>query len=208
MFEQAFDSRLLLLAGKLFSIADIAERFYLAGGTALAMHLGHRKSDDLDLFSEKEFSIEKLCKIIEKLNGQILIAEQETIHANVEGMKLSLLLYPYKLIKPLQKFDGIRIAGIEDIASMKVVAISQRADKKDFYDLYEIMKHFQPLELKDMFLKKYGRQRINCYHILKSFFYFQDAEDSPDPISLNGTTWDEVKAFFINNERKLTEGLM
>ncbi len=94
MFEQAVDSRLLLLAGKLFSIAGIAERFYLAGGTALALHLGHRKSDDLDLFSEKEFSIEKLCKIIENLNGEILIAEQETIHANVEGMKLSLLLYP------------------------------------------------------------------------------------------------------------------
>ncbi len=91
---------------------------------------------------------------------------------------------------------------------MKVIAITQRADKKDFYDLYEILKHFQPLELKDMFLKKYGGQRINCYHILKSFFYFQDAEDSPDPISLNGTTWDEVKTFFINNERKLTKGLM
>jgi len=208
VFEQAVDSRLLLLAGKLFSTVDIAERFYLAGGTALALHLGHRKSDDLDLFSEKEFSIEKLCKIIENLNGQILIAEQETIHANVEGMKLSLLYYPYKLINPLQKLGGIRIASIEDIASMKVVAISQRADKKDFYDLYEILKHFRPLELKGMFLKKYGRQRINCYHILKSFFYFQDAEDSPDPISLDGTTWDEVKAFFINNERKLTKGLM
>jgi len=174
----------------------------------LALHFGHRKSDDLDLFSEKDFSVEKLCKTIENLSGQILIAEQETIHANVEGVKLSLLLYPYKLIKPLQKFDGIKIAGIEDIASMKVVAISQRADKKDFYDLYEILKHSRPLELKDMFLKKYGRQRINCYHILKSFFYFQDAEDSPDPISLNGTTWDEVKTFFINNERKLTKGMM
>jgi predicted nucleotidyltransferase component of viral defense system len=165
-----------LLAGKLFSIADIAERFYLAGGTALALHLGHRKSDDLDLFSEKDFSIEKLYKTIKNLSGQILIAEQKTIHANVEGMKLSLLYYPYNLIKPLRKLDDIKIAGIEDIASMKVVAISQRADKKDFYDLYEILKHFQPLELKDMFLKKY--------------------------------TWDEVKAFFINNERKLTEGLM
>jgi predicted nucleotidyltransferase component of viral defense system len=208
MFEQAVDSRLLLLGKELFSIASIAEGFYLAGGTALALHLGHRKSDDLDLFSEKEFTIEKLCKTIEGLNGQILIAEQETIHADVKGIKLSLLYYPYKLIKPLHKFNSIKIACIEDIACMKVIAISPRTEKKDFYDIYEILKHFRPLELKDMFLKKYGRQRINCYHILKSFFYFEDAEDSPNPISLNGTTWNEVKAFFINNEKTLTSELL
>ena len=91
---------------------------------------------------------------------------------------------------------------------MKAVAISQRSDKKDFYDMYEILKTMKPLNLKNLFLEKFSKARINCYHILKSFFYFDDAYQQPDPISLNGTSWGQVKSYFVEHEKELMLALV
>lgn len=208
MFEQAIDARVLLLANKISNICEIADHFYLAGGTALAIQLGHRKSEDIDLFSQKPFNVEQFSHLLLTLNGVILAEDDGTIHALIEGVKVSLLYYPYKLLLPFNMFAGLNVASIEDVACMKIVALSQRAEKKDFFDAYEILKMYKPVELKRMFLEKYGIEKINCYHILKSFFYFNDAENSPEPVTHRGTTWDEVKAFFINNEKTLTKDLL
>lgn len=208
MFEQAIDARVLLLIHKISKIREIAGHFYLAGGTALAIHLGHRKSDDVDLFSQNPFHVEQFSRLLLTLNGVILAEGDGTIHALIDSVKVSLLYYPYKLLKPCTQFAELTMASIEDVACMKIVALSQRAEKKDFFDVYEILKVHKPVELKRMFLEKYGIEKINCYHILKSFFYFNDAETSPDPITHRGTTWDEVKAFFRNNEKTLTKDLL
>lgn len=208
MFEQAIDARVLLLIKDISKIREIADNFYLAGGTALALQFGHRKSDDVDLFSQKRFSVEHYSQLFLALNGKILVEEEGTIHALVEGVKVSLLYYPYKLLLPFKTIAGLNMASIEDISCMKIVALSQRAEKKDFFDAYEILRIYKPVELKRMFLEKYGVEKINCYHILKSFFYFDDAENSPEPVTLRGTTWNEVKAFFRNNEKMLTQDLL
>ncbi len=208
MFEQAIDAKVLLLIKDISKIQEIADNFYLAGGTALALQLGHRKSDDIDLFSQRHFPVEHYSQVLLALNGKILIEEEGTIHALVEGIKVSLLYYPYKLLLPFKTIAGLNMASIEDISCMKIVALSQRAEKKDFFDAYEILKIYKPIELKKMFVEKYGIEKINCYHILKSFFYFDDAENSPEPVTLRGTTWNEVKAFFRNNEKMLTKDLL
>ena len=208
MFQEAVDARILLLIDKISHVPELYNNFYLAGGTALTLQLGHRKSFDIDLFSKKDFNVEKYSQVILSLDGKILREEKGTIDAVIDDVKLSLLFYPYKLLEKYHMIGHIRVADIKDIACMKVVAISQRADKKDFYDIYEVLKNMSPSELKELFLKKYGEKKINCYHILKSFFYFEDAEDSPDPISLNQTKWDEVKEYFISNEKIFTESLL
>ena len=208
MFEKAVDARLLLLINNLSRIPELCENFYLAGGTGLTLQLGHRKSFDIDLFTEKEFNVERYSEIILNLKGRILREERGTIDAIVDGLKLTLLFYPYKMLSEFHNFAGIRLADIKDIACMKIVAISQRAEKKDFYDLYEILQNISPSELKNLFLEKYGEQKINCYHILKSFFYFTDVEDSPDVISLKDIKWDKVKDYFIANEKVLTDSLL
>ncbi len=208
MFEQAIDARVLLLIKDISKIQEIADNFYLAGGTGLTLQLGHRKSDDIDLFSQKRFSVEHYSQVLLALKGKILIEEEGTIYALVEGIKVSLLYYPYKLLLPFKRIAGLNMASIEDISCMKIVALSQRAEKKDFFDAYEILKIFKPIELKKMFVDKYGIEKINCYHILKSFFYFDDAENSPEPVTLHGTAWSEVKAFFRNNEKVLTKDLL
>ena len=208
MFEQAVDAQVLLLIEKLSTIEEVSKLFYLAGGTGLALHLGHRKSEDIDLFTPSEGVAGKGANIIGSLGGQILIDERNTVHGIVDGVKVSFILYPYEIMGDFSFIRAIRIASLQDIACMKTIAIAQRAEKKDFFDMFEICKFLTPGEIRKLIIKKYGEKRLNCYHILKSFLFFDDAESSPDPISLTGTTWKQVKEFFIANEKKLSDDLM
>lgn len=208
MFKNAVSARMLLLIEKLSELKEIKENFYLAGGTALALQFGHRQSDDLDLFSKEIFENEKYIHFILNLGGRIIQEDAGTIHVIIDEINVSFLHYPYPLIRPLIYELNINIASIEDIACMKVVAISQRAEKKDFFDIYEILRLYTPYQLRQMFLEKYKESRVNCYHILRSFFYFDEADKSPDPVVLNKTNWDEIKKFFIENESLFTKDLL
>ena len=100
------------------------------------------------------------------------------------------------------------MASLIDISCMKIIAISQRAEKKDFFDFYEIIRLFSPDELRSSILEKYGRKSLNCYHILKSLFYFEDAESSPNPISINGTNWKTVKIKIKALEKQLNNSFL
>jgi len=74
--------------------------------------------------------------------------------------------------------------------------------------MFEILKPLPLRDLKRLFLEKFSEARINCYHILKSFFYFDDADQQPDPLSLNGTTWEQVKSCFVEHEKELMRELV
>jgi predicted nucleotidyltransferase component of viral defense system len=189
-------------------ISSISKNFYLAGGTGLALQLGHRRSLDLDFFSEKNFDMEITVNILTGLSGKITYAEENTIYSQLYDIKVSFIYYPYPVLMNFILFNRIKIAGIGDISCMKAIAISQRAEKKDFFDMFEILKTLKPSAIRELMLKKYGEDRINCYHILKSFFYFSDAEDSVEPVSLNNTSWKDVKNYFISNEKILRNELM
>jgi len=208
MFFNAVDKQLLLLIDQLAARVEVADRFYLAGGTGLALQLGHRTSIDIDLFSQQAFNTERYASLLTELGGRVIQSEEGSVHGVAAGVKVSFLHYPYPVLKPFQDVHRLRVASVDDIAAMKVVAISQRGDKKDFFDLYEILKTVSPRDLKVLFLKKFGASRINCYHILKSFLYFDDAEQQPAPLSLNGTTWEQVKGYFWEHERELMQELV
>ena len=207
MFKHAIDPELWLLIERLSEFSEISKNFYLAGGTALALQLGHRKSEDLDFFSATGLNGDLLEDIIIGLGGRLLVAEDRTLHGQIQKFKVSFFFYPYKIIMPFVYVGNLRIASVAEIGCMKAVAISQRAEKKDFFDMMEILQRYGPAQLRTMFLEKYGEEKINCYHILKSFFYFADVEDAPDPVSLNNTTWEQVKSYFVSNEKVLLEGL-
>lgn len=174
----------------------ILSDFYLAGGTALALQLGHRKSIDLDWFSPRPFLVSRLKKELKNI-GKLRIDEEkeDTLSCVLSGVRLSFFEYPYKVLFPFIKYENgaIKLADLRDIACMKIDAISSRGSKKDFIDIYFILKNFTVKEALDFFEKKYRGVEYNRLHILKSLAYFKEAESQPMPTMLKKIKWLEIK---------------
>ena len=208
MSESVISERMLLQLKLLSKIDSFKNNFYLAGGTALAIHLRHRESVDLDFFSLNDFDINILENFLVDKNYRVIVNNINTIHLLVDNVKISLLKYKYPLLDNFNDFEGINLASINDIFCMKMISISQRSEKKDFYDLYELFKKFKFENLKELLTKKYHEFNVNFYHIARSLVYFAEAENSIEPKSINGTTWYEVKKFFIKNEKHINNILL
>lgn len=212
MFEKAIDRQMLRIITLLGDrLPEEMGGFYLAGGTALSLQLGHRKSVDFDFFSENDFNNElikqKLFPVPEN-EIKMFADEKNTLKVAVNGIFVSFFHYPYKLLKNTIKWNGIELASVEDIACMKIIAISQRAEKKDFFDLHEIIKSLSPEQIKTLLIEKYGKDRLNCYHLLRSIFFFDDAENTPEPVTLNKTSWNMVKKSLRKTEKSLSKSFL
>jgi len=172
----------------------------LAGGTALALHLGHRISVDLDFFTEMDFQVESIISEIRKTGNPFrIISEGEGyLVADVGGVKVSLFKYEYPFLEKPLMLGGVRVAAILDIASMKVIAISQRGTKRDFVDLFFILEEIPFHKVTEHMVRRFGKERINPVHIGKSLVYFSDAESHPEPLYARGKdlSWDAVKRSF------------
>ena len=181
--------------------------YYLAGGTALALHLGHRISIDLDFFTESD--VEEIT-IIDHLRtvGNLRLDQtgQGTIIGNLDHVRISLFKYPYNLLDPTIKWNGLNIASVLDIALMKIVAIFQRGSIKDFIDLFFVVEKFKPLDfLLSELPRKYVGVELNTNHILRSLCYFDDAEKEPMPNMIACCDWLEIKEFYVNEVKRLSE---
>ncbi|NCA93844.1 MAG: hypothetical protein EOM84_01565 [Sphingobacteriia bacterium] len=203
MHSQAIDPQTKRVLDKIVS-AGISAQFYLAGGTALAIQLGHRKSIDLDFFSRDDFSIEKLKKELSSL-GEFVVIDQDqgTLNASLDGVKVSFLRYDYIRLYPYIAFENINLADERDIAAMKIDAASSRGSKKDFIDLYFLLQKYSLAELIGFFEKKFADIKYNKMHIFKSLVYFSDAEDEPMPIMLTDVSWQKVKEKISQETLKL-----
>jgi hypothetical protein len=184
--------------------AHIVDRFYLAGGTALALQFGHRLSLDLDFFAEDQFDEEALLQRIQSLAGFALVAKAPyTLHATVQTTKVSFLGYAYRMLFPTNPFLDVAVADPRDIACMKVSAIASRGTKRDFVDLYLCAERFGLKEILRLFNQKYAQTHLSRIHILKSLTYFADAEKDPMPHMLVKLEWDRVKHFFLHETPRL-----
>jgi hypothetical protein len=184
-----------------------AHAFILAGGTGLALQIGHRISVDLDFFTQKIFSTEKLFQKFRRLgmNPKILEESEGSLTVTIDGTKVSVFRYPYPFIGKMKEADGVPIAGVIDIASMKIIAISQRGAKRDFFDLYFVLQDTPFRKVAENMIKRFGADRVNPVHIGKSLVYFSDADVDPEP-RLSGKekpSWDKVKKFFVENVRQM-----
>jgi len=178
---------------------DFLKSFYLTGGTALALQIGHRESEDLDFFSPKSFEpikIEQSLSQYGKLSQTKL--DKGTLNTYLNGVKLQFLEYPYPLIKPTTKWGSISLSSVEDIAATKIQTIGMRGSKKDFVDLYFLLKQFTLPELFALMAKKYARVDYSQTHLLKSLVYFADAETQPLPKMHQPVTWDQVKKTIVS----------
>jgi predicted nucleotidyltransferase component of viral defense system len=179
--------------------------FYLAGGTALALQIGHRTSVDFDFYTEKKFDSRKLREEFDKRFKkvqEIYIAE-DTLELNIDGVGVSFFKYPYKLIRPCQKINEINLASKEDIAAMKIISISQRGRKRDFIDIYFLIKEFGLEQIIQFVKEKYPM--FNIYVGLQGLTYFKDANEDPEKVRfklLKEVKWTEIKKFIIQEVKK------
>lgn len=186
--------------------------WYLAGGTALALQAGHRKSVDLDFFNQKKSFATKtiFSHFLDNPNWQTTIEEDNTVYGELFKAKISFIAYPYFLPKqrPIQ-YGSIKILSARDIAVMKIVAISQRGRKRDFFDLYWCAHHLESLEKTIQKIKtQYPSVAHDYHHILKSLVYFNDAESDPEPEIYFKASWPRVKSFFKKEVPKLMQKIM
>lgn len=193
---------LQLLSGEAF-IRD----FYLAGGTGLALYLGHRQSFDFDFFIPTDFDTSKIINILTGLGKyERGNEEKNTINGLLNGVRLSFLGYKYDIIDEFSHYNSIRLAGIKDIAAMKLEAIAGRGSKKDFVDLFFLFQHFSLEEIFSFHSLKYGVGLNNQYHHLKSLVYFADADSEAMPLMTSPLNWDKVKAKIRSSARKFQSG--
>jgi hypothetical protein len=178
--------------------------FYLAGGTGLALHLGHRRSVDLDFFTPETFNDDSLLQKVQTLRKFSLVAKEPgTLHAHIGGTKVSFLAYAYPLLFPCEAFLDVKVADPRDIACMKVSAIASRGTKRDFVDLYAVAQHHGLPQILEWFQEKFAPANYSAVHILKSLTYFDDAEKDPAPDMLVPLSWEEVKQFFTRETPRL-----
>ncbi|NWF91379.1 MAG: nucleotidyl transferase AbiEii/AbiGii toxin family protein [Syntrophaceae bacterium] len=190
------------------------EHFYLAGGTGLALQIGHRLSDDLVFFTGSHFN-ETL--LISNLRAKVqsyqeILIERQTVSLFLDSVRCSFFFYDVPLLFETLKIGGIEAANWRDILAEKFKAVSQRGNKKDFYDIFSVIKakNLSIEEAVAYLIKRFKSTGLNRYHVLRSLTYFEDAEEEPDPISIGDHqySWEVVKAFFIENIKEFERVLM
>jgi len=191
------------------NLPAITQDFYLAGGTGLALHLGHRISVDFDLFSAKnELTPFDRASLLDALRDRsadltILMDKDGTLSVRWQDVNVTFFCYPYPLLESLTVIGGVPIASPADIAAMKLAAIVGRGSKKDFVDLYFLMQQ-QPLKhWLDQATDKFREMRDFRALSLHALSYFADADAEPMPEMLHPVEWDKVKEHIQHEVRQL-----
>ncbi len=170
--------------------------FSLVGGTALALRYGHRSSVDIDLFYHSKFDHQLILdSLSSKFKERFEYKPQHThfgIFCFIDNVKVDIVYFPHFPIAPIETINQIRFYNNADIAAMKIQAILGRGKKKDFYDLYELLKHYPLQQIIDWHKQKYPNQML-AISIPHAICYFVDADDSDTPVSFKGQTWEKVK---------------
>ena len=180
-----------------------AKEFYLAGGTGLALQLGHRVSVDLDFFSISEQLTEVFREqVVANLEAKgvktvVELSEGRTLKLIVGGVAVSLFHYPYPLVGPVVEPPGLPpIASLEDIGLMKLTAIIGRGVRRDFIDLYFICCVIGLERLATLSSKKFEKVRDLGVQAARALTYFAEAERDAEPEMLKDVDWKQVKGYF------------
>jgi len=167
--------------------------FFMVGGTALSLLIGHRISIDIDLFTEKDFDAGLLRRHLEQ-NQQMTDAKVigNGVFGFINDVKIDIIAHKYPLVRPLQVTDGIRIVSLEDIGAMKLNAIAGSGNRlKDFVDIYYLLEHRPFKSLGNAYEQKYPN--VNIKIAGNSLLYFNDIDHSVPVKLMNGKVeWNKI----------------
>lgn len=209
MFDQVLPPETLDLLGDLNGELT-RQGFHLAGGTGLALQLGHRASEDLDFFTTAEFDPIALARRLEQRPGYSeTLVSRGTLYCRVSGVKLSFLHYAVSLRFPPEEYRSVMVADWRDILAEKFKTLSQRGSRRDFYDIYACftLRALSVAEAAAIFKARFAGTGINYQHVLKSLTWFADADAEPDPRLLMRADWAGVKRFFLSNTAEFARNL-
>jgi len=179
--------------------------FYLAGGTALAIQVGHRTSVDFDFYTKKSFDSKKLQRLLEKKFEKTILLQkdEDTLIVKINDVAVSFFKYSYPLIFPLvQQGKFPSMASKEDIAAMKIITISDRGAKRDFIDIYFLLQEFSFKKILGFVKKKYPN--FNIYVALRGLTYFIDADkkQARKLYLFYNVSWNKIKRFLVDEVKK------
>jgi len=207
MFEQTILPDTLRAIELVAKIPLITNAAYLAGGTALALQLGHRISVDLDFFTSEKFEAKTLDTQLKQYPEFIHEGVGwGTVWGKLGETKFSYFYYDYPLLFDTYDFLGIKLADKRDIAAMKVVAIGDRGTKRDFVDLWFLAQEYSLDQILEFYDQKYHKLESNLYHIIRSLSFFDEAERETSQLDmLKPLNWKEVKVFFSGEAKRLAK---
>jgi hypothetical protein len=196
-----------LAQGQLDTLATLKgvaalDGFYLAGGSAVAFHLQHRRSRDLDLFSPRpRASLDAIQYELAALRAKRLTASDAVLRVRLGRVVIDIVSYPYPPLEaPTAGPAGFPVASLLDLATMKLAAISKRGIYRDFWDLHEILTR-SPVALEtalEGYLRRFGVDQLDLYHVIRSVTYFDDAEKERRPTGLTRKHWQAIQTYFLD----------
>ncbi len=191
------------------ALGAFKEEFYLAGGTALVLQLGHRVSVDFDFFTEKDFEIEDVYEQVQKMFGQVPRTQESprTLAVVVqEDVRVSFIGYRYPLIEACTDTEHLRLASLLDIGCMKLSAIVSRAELKDYVDLFFILKRLSLSELLTALSRKLPSLDQNL--VLKALVSFDDVTMEPiDFTEGNKVSFAKIQEAIVESVKSVPLGI-
>jgi len=203
MYLEALKSKQREVFKKLSNFSE----FYLTGGTALALQIGHRISLDFDLFSEKKLPttlLRKIRRVFREFKIVVIFKHSEQISVLINGTKVDFVKYKFPPLLKLIKFKGIKMAQVPEIGAMKAYALSYRATFKDYIDLYFILKnkHSTLNRIKEIGEKKYGTD-FNFRLFLEQLIYLKDVKEEKIEFLKEKVTLSQMEKFFEKEIKKI-----
>ena len=203
MYPEAISSKRLKIFQKLKNFSQ----FYLVGGTALALQIGHRMSDDFDLFSEKDIPTDLLAKVVNIFKDSelnIIINHSEQLSLLIDQTKVDFVKYPFPLVLDLIEYEGLKIINIPEIGAMKAYALGRRATYKDYIDLYFILKekHSSLKEIIKISQEKF-KENFDPRLFLEQLVYLEDIQEEPIQFLKGKIGKKELEDFFQEEIKKV-----
>lgn len=186
----------------------VLDDYYLAGGSAIAFHLGHRQSRDVDLFStHRGADLDRVAADVAAADAEARVIGRSDVALKlvVCGVPVDIVNYTHAPLEPPRASPlGFRVAGLLDLGTMKLAAITRRGLRRDFWDLHQILQAGHSLvEVGAAYVRRFGANEADLYHVMRALTYFADAERDPFPEGLTATHWSAIKKFFISEAPRM-----
>lgn len=203
---QTIDAKPYQLLQELMTNQDLQKAgFLLCGGGALALHLGHRQSTDIDLFTPRAITPDSMRKFMEQTFGSRVEVYSQSdlgVRGFLDGIKFDLIRFPYQMKHPPVTEQNIRLLDLRDAVAMKVHAVANRGLRRDFYDLAEILQKMPLREVLANYQQQFSPSPNALAHTVRALTFFTDAEADSTKVDVrNGRTWDQVKKIMVNAVR-------